>query len=105
MKLMSERPYSDPEIAARKLIELAMSVEAVQDGRIHIEEINGPFLSKNGCNATGPVVRRGHQVRSRPRLARAARERDLYPSLVAGRQSHAALTTRKFHRNKGRSAG
>ena len=54
MKLMSERPYSDPEIAARKLIELAMSVEAVQDGRIHIEEINGPFLSKNGCNATGP---------------------------------------------------
>ena len=30
--------------AARKLIEIANSVEAVQDGRIHIEKINGPFL-------------------------------------------------------------
>ncbi|MDI3567500.1 hypothetical protein [Bradyrhizobium sp. Arg816] len=23
-------------------------------GRIHIEKINYPFLSKNGCKATGP---------------------------------------------------
>ncbi|KRQ15755.1 hypothetical protein [Bradyrhizobium manausense] len=53
MKLMNERPYSDPEVAARKLVELAKGVEAVQDGRIHIERINSPFLSKSGCNATG----------------------------------------------------
>lgn len=33
-----------PEAAARKLIEIANSVEAVQDGRIFIELINGPFL-------------------------------------------------------------
>lgn len=33
-----------PEAAARKLIEIANSVEAVQDGRIHIEKINWPFL-------------------------------------------------------------
>ena len=52
MKLMSELPYSDPESTARKLVELAKSIEAVQDGRIHIEKINAPFLSKNGCNAT-----------------------------------------------------
>jgi len=26
------------------IIEIANSVEAVQDGRIHIEKINGPFL-------------------------------------------------------------
>lgn len=32
------------DAAARKLIEIANSVEAVQDGRIHIEKINGPFL-------------------------------------------------------------
>ena len=32
------------EAAARKLIEIANSVEAVQDGRIHIEKINEPFL-------------------------------------------------------------
>ena len=44
MKLTAERPYSDPEKAARKLIEIANSVEAVQDGRIYIEKINGPFL-------------------------------------------------------------
>jgi hypothetical protein len=40
----STRFDSDPEAAARKLIEIANSVEAVQDGRIHIELINGPFL-------------------------------------------------------------
>ncbi|MDA9406138.1 hypothetical protein [Bradyrhizobium sp. CCBAU 45384] len=53
MKLMNERPYSDPEVAARKLVELAKGVEAVQAGRIHIERINSPFLSKSGCNTTG----------------------------------------------------
>jgi hypothetical protein len=30
--------------AARKLMELANAVEPVQDGRIYIEKINGPFL-------------------------------------------------------------
>jgi hypothetical protein len=44
MKLATSRPYADPEAAARKLIEIANSVEAVQDGRIHIELINGPML-------------------------------------------------------------
>ena len=38
------RPYADPDAAARKLIEIAHSVEPVQDGRIHIEKINWPFL-------------------------------------------------------------
>jgi hypothetical protein len=44
MKFATDRPYGDPEAAARKLIEIANSVEAVQDGRIHIEKINGPML-------------------------------------------------------------
>ena len=44
MKFAEGRPYADPEAAARKLIEIANSVEAVQDDRIHIEKINGPFL-------------------------------------------------------------
>jgi hypothetical protein len=43
MKFATERPYADPEKAARKLIEIANTVEAVQDGRIHIEKINWPF--------------------------------------------------------------
>jgi hypothetical protein len=44
MKFAAERPYADPEAAARKLVEIANSVEAVQDGRIFIELVNGPFL-------------------------------------------------------------
>src|SRR5262249_5166448 len=46
MKLTAERPFADPEAAARKLVELAASIETVQDGRIHIEKINAPFLYK-----------------------------------------------------------
>ena len=44
MKFTADRPYSDPEKAARKLLEIANNVEAAQDGRIYIELINGPFL-------------------------------------------------------------
>ena len=44
MKFVPNRPYSDPEKAARKLVEIANGVEVVQDGRIYIELINGPFL-------------------------------------------------------------
>jgi hypothetical protein len=44
MKFVGDRPYADPEAAARKLLEIANSVEAVQDGRIFIELINRPFL-------------------------------------------------------------
>ncbi|SIO65375.1 hypothetical protein SAMN05443247_10555 [Bradyrhizobium erythrophlei] len=48
MNYAPERPYADPERAARKLLELANAVEPVQDGRIHIEKVNGPFLFKEG---------------------------------------------------------
>jgi len=43
-KFVQPRPYADPEAAARKIVELANAVEPVQDGRIHVEKINGPFL-------------------------------------------------------------
>ena len=43
-KFAEARPYADPDAAARKLIEIACSIEPVQDGRIHIEKINWPFL-------------------------------------------------------------
>jgi hypothetical protein len=48
VKYTADRPFADPEKAARKLLEIANTVEAVQDGRIHIEKINGPFLFKEG---------------------------------------------------------
>jgi RecJ-like exonuclease len=42
------RAFSNPEVAAGKLIEVASTVEAVQDGRIHIELVNLPFLQAGG---------------------------------------------------------
>ena len=44
MKYTDPRPFADPDKAARTLLEFANTVEAFQDGRIHIEKINGPFL-------------------------------------------------------------
>ena len=48
MKFATVRSFADPKKAARKLLEIANAAEAVQDGRIHIEKINGPFLFKEG---------------------------------------------------------
>ena len=42
--------YADPEAAMRKLLEIANSVEAKQEGRIYIEKINGPMLFEHGAN-------------------------------------------------------
>ncbi len=44
MKFAEPRPYAIPEVAARKLVELANAVEPYFDNRILIEKINGPFL-------------------------------------------------------------
>ena len=44
MKFVAPRPFADPEVAARKLLELANAFEPIQDGRIYIEKINEPFL-------------------------------------------------------------
>jgi hypothetical protein len=48
MKFVKQRPLSDPDAAARKLVEIANGVEAVQDGRIYIERVNAPFLAAAG---------------------------------------------------------
>ena len=44
MKYAGDRPYSDPEKAARRLMEHAQAFEPIQEGRIYIEKLNGPFL-------------------------------------------------------------
>jgi hypothetical protein len=48
VKYTADRPFADPEKAARKILEIANTVEPIQDGRIHIEKINRPFLFKEG---------------------------------------------------------
>ena len=45
------RSFADPEATARKLVEIANGAIAVQDGRIHIELINEPFLKAGGSPA------------------------------------------------------
>ncbi|KJC50623.1 hypothetical protein UB31_12350 [Bradyrhizobium sp. LTSP849] len=52
MKRLELHLYADPEAAARKLVELAASIVPVQDGRIHIEKLNAPFLYS--LKASGP---------------------------------------------------
>jgi hypothetical protein len=44
MKFVNSRPLADPDVAARKIVELANAVEPYFDNRILIEKINGPFL-------------------------------------------------------------
>ena len=53
MKFAEPRPYADPEKAARRIVEIASTGEPVQDGRIHIELINGPFLFKGSPTEYG----------------------------------------------------
>jgi hypothetical protein len=70
-KFVQPRPFANSEAAARKLMELAHAFEPIQDGRIYIEAINGPFLFEHKGTPAGP------QARHRARLAGAARERDI----------------------------
>ena len=51
MKLTTDRPFADPEKAARKLIELANATEPYMDARVLIELINLPFLQAGGSPA------------------------------------------------------
>jgi len=44
MRYSTDRPYSDPDKAARRLLDHARAFEPVQDGRIYIEQLNAPFL-------------------------------------------------------------
>ncbi len=45
MKFVERQPFADPDAAARRIVETANGVEAVQDGRIFIERVNEPFLA------------------------------------------------------------
>jgi hypothetical protein len=56
-EIAASRAHADAETAARKLIVIANSVEAVQDGRIFIELISGPFLFRAESHA-GQIHRR-----------------------------------------------
>ena len=44
MKYTIDRPFAEPDKAARRLLEHAHAFQPIQDGRIYIEKLNGPFL-------------------------------------------------------------
>jgi hypothetical protein len=48
MKFVTSSQFADPDAAARKLAEIANACEAVQDGRIYTELVNGSFLKEGG---------------------------------------------------------
>jgi hypothetical protein len=48
MKFVESSIFADPDAAARKLVEIANACEAVQDGRINTELVNGSFLKEGG---------------------------------------------------------
>jgi hypothetical protein len=48
MRFVERHPFADPDAAARKLVEIANGVEAVQGGRIYIERVNEPILAAGG---------------------------------------------------------
>ena len=81
MKFSADRPYYDPEKAARKLLEIANSVEVVQDGRIYIELISGPFLFREKAT---PAIQGWPRSGDRARTAGTARERNLCPVYACG---------------------
>ena len=56
MKFIELYPFADADAAARKLVENAIGVEAVQDGRIYIGRVNEPFLA---AGASGDQFRAG----------------------------------------------
>ena len=73
-----DRPYADPDVAARKLVEIANTVEAVQDGRIYIELINAPFLKLASPSEYGAGLKRAIED-----AAVSAREQD-FRAVYAG---------------------
>ncbi len=65
MNYIEPRPFADPDAAARKLMELANAFEPIQDGRVYIEKINGPFLFQlNGSPAEKAGLDRAIAARS-----------------------------------------
>jgi hypothetical protein len=74
-KYVEPRPFADPEVAAWKLMEIANSVEPVQDGRIHTGLINWPM--PHDLKATPAEYKARPRPVHRARLALAARKRHL----------------------------
>ncbi|WP_029084996.1 hypothetical protein [Bradyrhizobium sp. th.b2] len=43
-KMKEQRPWADPEKAARQIMQRAREFEPIQDGRIYLEKVSWPLL-------------------------------------------------------------
>ena len=50
MKFADTRPHADPEAAARRILEIANTVEPGPQGQIYIEKINYPMLYQDNAS-------------------------------------------------------
>jgi hypothetical protein len=64
MKFVEPRPFADPDVAAHRLVEIASTIEPVQDGCIFIELVNAPFLG--GGRGSGRQRTKSFPMRPRP---------------------------------------
>ena len=76
MKFVESRPFADPDVATCRLVEIAGTIEPVQDGRIYIERVNAGFMRQHG--GSGPEFGAGIKF-ARATLARDA-EHSLGPA-------------------------
>ena len=72
--------FIDPDVVARKLLEIANAVDVFRDGRIYIERVNGLFLEAGGTPdqyrvALDRAVTLGLAVPAHPKLTPAGAEK------------------------------
>jgi hypothetical protein len=82
MKFLDNRPYAQPEAAARKLVEIAAGIKPTQEDRIFIELVNWPFLTE--FKGSPPEFGGRPALRHRAGLVLDARVRNLFAGVQAG---------------------
>ena len=57
-KFVADRPFADPDVAARKIVEIANDADAVQNGRIYISGECAVWLGDgHSASAQNPFCR------------------------------------------------
>ena len=76
MKFATERPYADPEKTARKLVEIANAVEAVQDGPPTPRTMIAPIRPPDMNNSEREEIRQKRVSNFKAHQERFTRERE-----------------------------
>ena len=56
--LPNDTPLTDPNVTARKIVEIANDIELVQNGRIHIPRVKATFLAARGSGTHAKLTAR-----------------------------------------------